>query len=545
MIIIIDNYDSFTYNLYQMIAKLYSDTKVYRNDKITSSKILSMDVEAIIISPGPKRPEDAGNTLDIIKRCSHIPMLGVCLGHQAIAQAYGSRIIRSDKVMHGKASKIYINNEHPLFLNLNKTLEVGRYHSLIVDNSTINNNLSIIATTPSNEIMAIAHKTLPLVGVQFHLESILTKDGLNIIINFITNIAHIKLTNINNNIDYSSALKPYLYSIIEGNDLSSVDAYNAMSIIMSGCATDAQIGSFITALRMKGETIDEISGFAKLLRSKCCGVSGSRTAIDIVGTGGDLSNSFNVSTTSAIVVASAGMVVAKHGNRSVSSSCGSADVLEALNVNINLNSKQAKACLDKVGISFLFAQEFHSSMRYASSTRKEIGVRSVFNILGPLANPALSDYILLGVYDESLLKTMGQVLINLGIKAALIVHGNDGLDEISVCTTTKVCEVRNNTLKFYQIDPLDYGIEYATPTSLVGGTPTINAEIAMSILNGHLGPTRDIVLLNAGSALYISNKVPTIRAGIQLAKQCIDSGAALNKLKELSNYSNSLSNLGI
>ena len=304
-------------------------------------------------------------------------------------------------------------------------------------------------------------------------------------------------------------------------------------------ATDAQIAGFLTALRIKGETVDEITGFAKIMREKAKTVEGCRDAVDIVGTGGDLANTFNISTTSSFVIAGCGAKVAKHGNRSVSSKSGAADVLESLGVKISSSPEQAKNMIDNICISFLFAQNYHGSMRYVGPARRELGIRTVFNILGPLANPANTDYILLGVYDRSLLELMAGVLINLGIKRAMLIYGNDKLDEISISDTTSVCEIMNGKISSYEINPEDYGMKLADKNEIVGGTSEENAKITLGILKGKIkGAKRDIVLLNAGCALYIAGKADNISEGINLAKASIDGGWAYSKLQQLIEYSN-------
>ena len=303
----------------------------------------------------------------------------------------------------------------------------------------------------------------------------MTKDGKIILENFLYYVAKVKVTPLHSEKNQlppaqRNALKPYIFKIIEGTDLSEEEAYDAMDCIMNGGATDSQIGSFTTALRMKGETISELTGFAKVMRQKAATIEMEPDSIDIVGTGGDMANTFNISTTTSFVVAGAGIKVAKHGNRSVSSKSGAANVLEALGVNIALTPDQASQCLHTCGISFLFAPQFHGSLRFAATARRESGVRTVFNLLGPLCNPALAEYMLLGVSDEAFLEPMALVLQNLGIRGAMIVHGNDGLDEITICDVTKVLEIRGNQLKRYELDPRDYGMELANPDDLVGGT---------------------------------------------------------------------------
>ena len=537
MILLIDNYDSFTYNLYQMLGDI--DVQVVRNDKITLEEIEKLQPQALIISPGPGYPADAGITVECIRQFSgKIPILGICLGHQAIAQALGGKIVHAKQLMHGKASEIDLPTGNPLFSGLPQSIQVGRYHSLMVERDSLPDCLEVLAEDALGQIMAMRHKEHLTVGLQFHPESILTNGGKRIVENFLKQAGlSVQQEDIEIPAAQRNALKPYIFKVIDGNNLTQQEAFEAMDCIMSGGATDAQIGSFVTALRMKGETTDEITGFARLMREKARTVNNASCSIDIVGTGGDMAHTFNISTTSAFVGAGAGLRVAKHGNRSVSSKSGSADVLEALGVKINMTPQQAAQCLNQCGLCFLFAQSFHGSMRFAASPRKEIGVRSVFNILGPLANPAVAEYIILGVYDAELMEPMGTVLMNLGIKSAMIVHGNDGLDEISISDTTKVCEVRENKLIKYVLDPRDYGIPLQALSEVKGGSAKDNAAITLDILNGSHGAKRDIVLLNAACALYTVGKADSIGEGLELARKSIDSGAALKKLRELEEIS--------
>lgn len=542
MILLIDNYDSFTYNLYQQIGSIYPDIKVIRNDKITTDEIEKMAPEAIIISPGPGYPSEAGISVETIKRFSgRIPILGVCLGHQSIAEAFGGKIVRANAPMHGKSSDISIDVTSPLFTGMPEKIKAARYHSLIAEKSSLPECLKVIAEDSEGQIMAVCHKEHPTYGVQFHPESVLTEIGSSIISNFLSDIAEIKVANpVTAKIPAAdrTALKKYIAIVADRKDLTQQEAEEAMNIIMSDAATDAQIAGFLSFLRAKGETVDEITGFARIMRKKASVVPASKSAVDIVGTGGDLANSFNISTTASFVISGTGLNVAKHGNRSVSSKSGAADVLEALGVNIRLSPAQASACIQNVGISFLFAQSFHSSMRFVGTARREMGVRTVFNILGPLANPALSDYILLGVYDRSLLEVMAKVLMNLGVKGAMIVYGN-GLDEVSVSGETEVCELRGKKLIKYTISPEDFGMKRYPKEDIVGGTPQENAEITYNILSGkEKGAKRDIVLLNAACAIYCTGAASSIEEGLEMAKESIDSGIALSKLEKLKEFTN-------
>ena len=335
-------------------------------------------------------------------------------------------------------------------------------------------------------------------------------------------------------------LKEILPKLIGFQDIPAEEAAASMTEIMEGGATPAQIAAFITALRMKGETVDEITGCARVMREKASRVHLTKDAIDVVGTGGDGANTFNVSTCSAFVVAAAGMPVAKHGNRAMSSRCGSADVLEALGTNIMLAPEQALACFEKTGLCFMFAQGYHASMRHAAGPRRELGVRTVFNMLGPLSNPAFVPYMLLGVYEEKLVEPLARVLMGLGIRRALSVYGQDRLDEISISAPTTVCEVKKDRVENYVIEPSQFGFAPASLNDVRGGGPEDNAKDIVSVLSGDKGPKRDIVLMNAGAALYVAMKTDTIGEGVALAAQAIDSNAAINKLEEYRRVSQSL-----
>lgn len=541
MILLIDNYDSFTYNLYQYVGELYPDIRVVRNDEVTVADIAAMQPEALIFSPGPGYPKDAGITVEAIRAFSgKLPILGICLGHQSICEAFGGTIVPAKVLMHGKASSMTVDRSCPMFAGFPQQVSCARYHSLIVQESDFPECLQVTARDEDSQIMALMHREHPTYGLQFHPESLLTEDGKRMLANFLRQIPGISFAEPASNVPKpKTALCQYASKAVEGNNLTQAEAEAAMDIIMSGGATNAQIAALLTALRMKGETVEEITGFAKGMRAKALRVDGCSYSTDIVGTGGDLSNSFNISTTSAFVIAAAGMPVAKHGNRSVSSKSGAADVLESLGVRIQSTPEQAKASVEQVGLSFLFAQSFHGAMKYVGPARKEMGLRTVFNILGPLTNPAFSDYIVLGVYDKSLLSVMARVLVGLGIKNAMIVHGNDGLDEISICDSTSVAEVRNGSIREYEICPEDFGLPRAEKSEIVGGTADENAKITRGILSGTLqGAKRNIVLMNAGCALYITDHTKSIAEGIQLAAQQIDSGRALEKLEELVAFSN-------
>jgi len=310
---------------------------------------------------------------------------------------------------------------------------------------------------------------------------------------------------------------------------------------MSGEATPAQFGAFVTALRLKGETVDEITGLATTMRSKAIPVTVADTVVDTCGTGGDGSYTFNISTAAAFIAAGAGLKVAKHGNRAMSSQCGSADALEALGVRIDLNAEQVQRCLEDVGIGFMFAPVFHPAMKYAAAPRREIGIRTIFNILGPLTNPAGAKAQVLGVADGLLVDKLALVLQSLGSHHALVVHGEDGLDEITVTGKTQVCELKDGSIRSYSISSEDFGLSPSSLDKLRGGTASENATLLRGILDGAPGPQCDVALMNAAAALLAGDRVDTLQQGIALAREVIDSGHALVKLDQLIGYSQSLS----
>lgn len=333
-------------------------------------------------------------------------------------------------------------------------------------------------------------------------------------------------------------IKEAIHKVFKKENLTYKEAEAVMNEIMEGEASAVQMSSYLTALSMKGETVEEITASAAGMRAHCVRLLHDMDVLEIVGTGGDGANTFNISTTSSLVISAAGIPVAKHGNRAASSKCGAADVLEALGVNITIAPEKSRELLEKIGICFLFAQNYHFAMKYVAPVRKELGIRTIFNILGPLANPAGANMELMGVYDESLVEPLAHVLANLGVKRALVVYGSDGLDEISLSAPTRVCEVKDGAFTSYEITPEQFGLTRCSKDDLVGGTPAENAQITRDILAGKTGPKRDAVLMNAGAAIYMAGKAESIQAGIDLAKEMIDSGkvtAQLEKFVELSN----------
>ena len=334
-------------------------------------------------------------------------------------------------------------------------------------------------------------------------------------------------------------IRESIIKLSKKQNLTYQEAEEVMDEIMSGKATPVQMSAYLTALALKGETIDEITASAAGMRAHCIKLLHNMDVLEIVGTGGDGSNSFNISTTASLVIAAGGVPVAKHGNRAASSKSGAADVLEALGVKITIPPEKSQELLGKIGICFLFAQNYHIAMKYVAPIRKELGIRTVFNILGPLSNPAGANMELMGVYDEALVEPLAQVMANLGVTRGMVVFGQDSLDEISMSAPTSVCEIKDGKFTSYVLTPEQFDYERCTKEELQGGTPQENAEITKAILEGkETGAKRHAVCLNAGAALYIAGKAASIEAGVKMAEQLIDSGAALKKLEEFIQKSN-------
>lgn len=336
-------------------------------------------------------------------------------------------------------------------------------------------------------------------------------------------------------------IKEAILKLSKKENLNYEEAKEVMNEIMSGKATAVQMSSYLTALSMKGETIEEITGSAAGMRANCIKLLHNMEVLEIVGTGGDNSNSFNISTASAIVIAAGGVAVAKHGNRAASSKCGAADVLEELGININISPEKSREILSKINICFLFAQNYHIAMKYVAPVRKELGIRTVFNILGPLSNPAGANIELMGVYDESLIEPLAKVMQNLGVKRGMVVYGTDKIDEISMSSETKVCEILDKeNLKSYTVSPKDFGYDFCDKKELEGGSVKENAEIIRNIFNlKDNGAKRKAVCMNAGAGFYIAKKVKNIKEGVQMAENLIDEKKAFEKLEDFIKESNS------
>jgi anthranilate phosphoribosyltransferase len=527
MILVIDNFDSFTYNIVQYLERMGLEVLVKRNNEITVAEITKLSPSHIVISPGPSDPDHAGISLSVIKELKgKFPILGVCLGHQAIGQAFGGKVIRAKQLFHGKTSLIRHDGKG-VFSGVPSPLLVARYHSLVIEKDTCPEELEVTAMSEDGEIMAVRHKTLAVEGVQFHPESIATEHGFRLLENFVKKR------------ELTGQIKEALPKLRNGESLSREEAASCMEEITGGSVSPSLIAAFLTALSIKGENAQEIAGFAGVLRAKSIAVvkPKNQIVVDTCGTGGDKSGTFNISTTAALIASGAGVVIAKHGNRSVTSTCGSADLLESFGVKVDLAPERISAALEKLGVAFLYAPAHHPGMKHAGPVRKELGFRTVFNLLGPLANPAGADAQVLGVFSLHLTHVLAEVLVLLGVKRAVVVHGHDGLDEITLTTSTRISEVKDGWIRTFDFHPSEIGLTCCLPSDLKGDGLERNKDITLKILQGEKSPRRDIVCLNAAAALLVAGKVDSLKAGFALAVKSIESGAALKKLEALQQFS--------
>ncbi len=547
MILVIDNYDSFTYNLVQILAALGAEVEVVRNDAITAEHALELSPRGIVISPGPGTPSDAGISSDLVRLAADAgtPVLGVCLGHQVIGEVFGARVVRAPQPIHGKTDEIH-HDGRGLFDGLANPFIATRYHSLVVDAGSVPESLEVVARTVDGVVMALRHRHLPIDGVQFHPESVLTPEGVKLLANFLDAVGEVPRASRTSNAargrsdDRVATVLEAIARVSAGGSLDEEEAATVMGSIMDGEATPAQISALIMGMRMKGETVEEITGFARAMRARAVPVRPAvEGCVDVCGTGGDGLHTFNISTCAAFVVAGAGVPVAKHGNRAVSSAAGSADVLEALGVRVDLDAQAMARCIEECGVGFLFAPTVHASMRHAAGPRREIAIRTVFNVLGPLTNPAGAARQLIGVFDASLASTLARVAGRLGSERVLVVHGYPGMDEVSCCGPTLVVEwdAACGDVRSYEVLPEELGLPRCRLDDLIGGDAHANARIVRRVLQGERGPQRDVVLANAAAALVAAGVAPDLIGGVALAGQAIDTGrahAVLGRLVEVS-----------
>jgi anthranilate synthase/phosphoribosyltransferase len=533
MYLIIDNFDSFTYNVYQVLSTLTDKpVKVIRNDAITVEQIAAMAPEGIIISPGPGRPEEAGVSVAAIRAfAGKIPILGICLGHQAIGYAFGGEIVQAARIVHGKTEEIRIDGRG-LFRNIPSPAVYTRYHSLVIEPSSLPAELEITANSMDGEIMGVRHRELLVEGVQFHPESIASETGKALLRNFI----HYRRE--------PFPFKAALGKLSKRQDLSQEEAAGFMEELTEGNLSDIQIAGFLMAMEAKGPCAQEIAGCASVLRKKCPPLSHSRPVLDTCGTGGDGLATFNISSMAALAAAACGASIAKHGNRAVSSLSGSADFYGELGLNYQISPQSAKELLERSGFVFLFAPLYHGAMKYAAPARKALGVRTVMNLVGPLANPARAEFQVIGVPDDTLRGPMARAAKRLGVKRVLAVHSSDGMDEFSPAAPTMVTEIGEDGRESeYSVDPLALGIPPCSLDELKGGSAAHNADMARSLMDapGSGGAVVHAVSLNAGAGLYAYGSAPSIAEGYEMALAAFADGRVQKKVEEVAFLSKGLS----
>ena len=524
MYLLIDNYDSFTYNIYQYLLELTDDSvEVVRCDALSFTDIDRMGPRGIIISPGPGRPEDSGISVEVVSRyAASIPILGICLGHQAIGYAFGAEIVQAKHIVHGKAQMVF-HDGRGVFRSIPSPSVFTRYHSLIIKQGTLPEEIEVTATSEDREIMGVRHREFPVEGVQFHPESMASEYGMRLLRNFL------------NYKREAFAFEKNLERVMSGGNLSGEEAGEFMEELTEGNLSPAQVAGYLTALTGKGITPEEIAGCARVLQRKRLPVSVSKPLLDTCGTGGDGLGTFNISSMTAIAASACGAVVAKHGNRAVSSFSGSADFYRALGIAIDLPPEQTVRLIEATGFGFLFAPIFHGAMRFAAEARRDLGIKTLMNLLGPLVNPAGAEYQLIGVFSEDLCVPMAEAAKLLGLQRVLVVHSRDGMDEISVHAPTRlVFADENGEITDYLFRPEEAGLHGYTVNDLAGGSAEENAETALRLMqgDGHEGLLQ-AVALNTGAALYVYGLAASIREGYAAAAGAFRDGRVLAKYEEI------------
>ncbi|WP_103612254.1 anthranilate phosphoribosyltransferase [Campylobacter concisus] len=528
MILLIDNYDSFVFNVEQYVKELTNEeVRCVRNDKITLEEIKKLNPSKIILSPGPKHPKDSGVCLEILQANLGVPVLGICLGHQAIGFSFGAKIKRLDDPLHGKTSFIEVKNKEPLFDGLPERFEVMRYHSLYVDELPA--SLSADAVSDDGVVMALSVKDKPIFGIQFHPESYFTQYGKKIVENFVNYKAkeEIKEPKIR-------SLKPYLIKLQENIPLDDSDFEQICEIIASKEYEIVQLSALLVLISEKSLYPKSLAALAKNILKYSQTYRDDTPMIDLCGTGGDGFKTINISTTVAFILASLGIKVAKHGNKAVSSKSGSSDVLEILGVKSEKSLAKQRENLASKNLAFFHAPFFHPLVGEVREVRQRLGIRTVFNVLGPLLNPNLNlTNQLVGVYHKPVLKLYAQTLKILGRKHALVVRGDDGLDEITLCSETSVVELKNGEIFEYSITPEQFGFKRALHSDIEGGTPEENAKTLIRTLKGEeQGAKFDIVVFNAMFALYAADGAKSPDEAKKMVLEAINSGKAYKFYEE-------------
>ncbi|MCR5218277.1 bifunctional anthranilate synthase component II/anthranilate phosphoribosyltransferase [Treponema sp.] len=534
MIAFIDNKDSFTFNIVQSLERVSGDkVQVFRSEEASLAEIEAAKPTHLVIGPGPGTPAEAGISMEAIRYfAGKLPLLGICLGHQAIGAAFGADIVGAKYIRHGIVEEIKTDGRG-IFRNSGNKCSYTRYHSLVIDEKTLPAEFEVSARAKDGDIMGIRHKTMVIEGVQFHPESMASEKGDELFKAF--------LKYRRENMSYASLLNQL---IDEKKPLSREQTEGFIGELAEGSMDEKVSSSVLTAMAACGlPTADEMAGAATaMLKKKTPFPLENHGLAEIVGTGGDGKGSFNISSLSAIVASSCGQPMAKHGNRAVSSKSGAADFIEALGINIMAAPDKTASLVKKTGFGFLMAPVYHSAMRFAAPVRKALGIKTIFNVLGPLLNPANAEYEVLGVYSPALLKDYAHAAKALGAKRVMVINSEDGYDEISPCAKTHVYQIdEKGNENQYVIDPANFGITDAVEEELYGGNGKDNADLAMEVLNGKGRKTiRYAVGLNAGAVLYLSGKARSLKEGYAMAVEAMDSGKTLAKLKEIQAASHEL-----
>ena len=535
MILLIDNYDSFVFNVAQYLGELTDEeVRTVRNDQLTLTEIRALKPSRIVLSPGPKHPKDSGICLEILKEITDIPILGICLGHQAFGLVHGATVKRLEIPLHGKTSVLTVSEpQSVLFKGLPQQFNVMRYHSLYVDKDTLPQELIITALSDDGVIMALQHKTKPIHSIQFHPESFFTEYGKNILKNFLIGTQAIQ--SVQNTEEKAKAyanevFKAALKKLQENQPLGDSDFKQICEVLHSKQYDIVQLGALLVLISEKSLYPESLTAFVRNILAYSTTFADPRPMIDLCGTGGDGLKTINISTTVAFIVAALGVKVAKHGNRSVTSQSGSTDVLGELGIAMESNLMKQLDSLEKNGLAFFHAPFFHNLVGEVREVRQRLGIRTVFNVLGPLLHPNTKlKYQLVGLYHEPVMRLYAETLQLLGREHALVVRGNDGLDEISICDETKIVEVKGKQILEYTIAPEMFGFKRAFHTDIQGGTPTENAEILRRTLKGEeRGAKADIVILNAMFALYTANVVKHPAEAKPLIEEALRSGKVWN-----------------
>lgn len=526
MILMIDNYDSFVFNIEQYLKEMTNEKVLtVRNDKITLEEIKKLNPSKIVLSPGPKHPKDSGVCLDILKYIEDTPILGVCLGHQAIGYVFGGEIKVAENPLHGKTSKIKVDNQNSiLFKNLPEEFKVMRYHSLYIGEENLPENLIVTAKSEDGVIMAIEHKEKNIYGIQFHPESFFTEYGKKIIKNFL--ICTKNKVEETKEKQKQENLKKYLKKLQDNIALTNNDFEEICAIINSKNYNIIQLGALLVLISEKSLYPESLADFVKNILNYSTTFEDDSPMIDVCGTGGDGFKTINISTAVAFIVGALGIKVAKHGNRAVSSQSGSSDVLDNLGVPLENNLISQINKIENKNLAFFHAPFFHKLVGEVREVRQQLGIRTVFNVLGPLLHPNKKlKYQLVGLYHEPVHRLYAETLQLLGRKHALVVRGNDGLDEITICDDTKIIEVKDDKILEYTISPETFGFKRAFHSEICGGTAEENAEILLKILKGEEKSAKfDIVVLNAMFALYTADVVDHPAKAKELILDAINSG---------------------